>query len=76
MSEKYTAKLSTSAQEVPLQAIISTEKICKSETMVQHLFVYTSVKICPSTTKYINTTQQKKRQCKIENKLIKSPWHD
>jgi len=26
MSEKYTAKLSTSAQEVPLQAIISTEK--------------------------------------------------
>jgi len=61
MSEKYTAKLSTSAQEVPLQAIISTEKICKSETMVQHLFVYTSVKICPSTTKYINTTQQKKK---------------
>ena len=61
MSEKYTAKLSTSAQEVPLQAIISTEKICKSETMVQHLFVYTSVKICPSTTNYINTTQQRKR---------------
>jgi hypothetical protein len=59
MSEKYTTKLSTSAQEVPLQAIISSEKICKSKTMVYHLFVYTSVKICPSNTKYLNQPNRK-----------------
>ena len=76
MSEKYTAKLSTSAQEVPLQAIISTEK--KSVNLKLWCNTYLSIQVLrfAQVQPNISTQPNKGKDCRIENKLIKSPWHD